>query len=211
MGRTSPIRHGRPCRFAPGRLDAMPRAPKLATFPAIRGALRFYQICSVITGVGLLLLLAEMLLKYTPLHLELFAGGSGGALWFAPVIVGADCQWWSLFLPQTNSCELLSTGDGVNISLAILVVHGWFYVVYLFSCFRMWSLMRWGFPRFIVLALGGIVPFLSFFMEARVAREVRVYLATREAAEADAAASALAAASTTHTSSPAPSATEGPR
>lgn len=192
----------------------MPRAPKLATFPAIRGALRFYQICSVITGVGLLLLLAEMLLKYTPLHIELFAGGSGGALWFAPVIVGADCQWWSLFVPQTNSCELVSTGDGVNISLAILVVHGWFYVVYLFSCFRMWSLMRWGFPRFIVLALGGIVPFLSFFMEARVAREVKVYLATREAAEADAAAAGApesAQVLAPETSAPEPSATEGTR
>ena len=29
----------------------------------------------------------------------------------------------------------------------------------------------------------GVVPFLSFFMEARVAREVRSYLASREDAE----------------------------
>ncbi len=162
----------------------MPRAPKLATFPAIRGALKFYQICSVITGVGLLLLVTEMILKYTPLHVELFLGGSGGFLWFAPVLVGPGCEWWSLFLPMTNSCELVSVGDGVNISLAILVVHGWFYVVYLFSAFRIWSLMRWPLTRFIVLALGGIVPLLSFFMEARVAREVRSYLSAREAAEA---------------------------
>ena len=161
----------------------MPRAPKLASFPAIRGALKFYQVCSIITGTMLLLLLAEMILKYTPIHLELFLGGSGGFLWFAPVIVGADCQWWSLFLPMTNDCELVSTGDGVNLSLGILVAHGWFYVVYLFSCFRVWSLMRWHFGRFIMLALGGIVPFLSFFMEARVAREVRGYLKAREDAE----------------------------
>ena len=58
--------------------------PKLSSFPKIRGALRFYQICSVITGIGLLLLVAEMVLKYTPLHVELFLGGSGGFLWFAP-------------------------------------------------------------------------------------------------------------------------------
>ncbi|GAB2698409.1 integral membrane protein [Microbacterium marinum] len=158
----------------------MPVQPKLASFPAIRGALKFYQIASVITGVGLLLLLAEMILKYTPLHLELFAGGSGGFLWFAGVIAGADCEWWSLFLPATNACEMTSLGDGVNISLAILIIHGWFYVVYLFACFRLWSLMRWGFPRFILLALGGVVPLLSFFMEIRVAREVKAYLATRE-------------------------------
>lgn len=171
----------------------MPRAPKLATFPAIRGALRFYEICSTITGIGLLLLVTEMILKYTPLHVELFVGGSGGPLWFAPVIAGADCQWWSLFLPMTNACEMTSVGDGFNVSQFILVAHGWFYVVYLFSCFRIWSLMRWPFPRFIVLALGGIVPFLSFFMEARVAREVRRYLDEREAAEAASASSTVPA------------------
>ena len=139
----------------------MPRAPKLASFPAIRGALKFYQVASIITGIGLLLLVTEMVLKYTPIHLELFLGGSGGFLWFATVIAGVDCEWYSLFFP-------------------------WFYVVYLFACFRIWSLMRWPFLRFIVLALGGIVPLLSFFMEARVAREVHAYLAEREASEASA-------------------------
>lgn len=168
--------------------------PKLATFPQIRGALRFYQICSVITGVGLLLLVAEMILKYTPLHVELFLGGSGGFLWFAPAIVGPDCLWWSMFAPMTNDCEIISTGDGFNVSLAILVVHGWFYVVYLFACFRVWSLMRWRFPRFLALAGGGVVPFLSFFMETRVARDVKRYLAEREAAAAARAAEKRAAA-----------------
>jgi integral membrane protein len=145
--------------------------PKLATFPAIRGALRFYQICSIITGVGLLLLVAEMILKYTPLAVEVFAGGSGGFLWLAPVVPGPEG-------------ELVSTGDGVNLSLAILVIHGWFYVVYLFACFRVWSLMRWPFVRFLLLAAGGIIPFLSFVMEWFVARDVKHYLAVREAAEA---------------------------
>ena len=147
----------------------MARAPKLASFPAIRGALKFYQICSVITGVGLLLLCAEMILKYTPLHVELFLGGTGGFLWFAPVVEGPE--------------GMVSTGDGINLSLGILIVHGWFYVVYLFSCFRIWSLMRWHFARFLLLAAGGIVPLLSFFMEARVARDVKRYLAEREASE----------------------------
>ncbi|REJ05301.1 DUF3817 domain-containing protein [Microbacterium bovistercoris] len=151
--------------------------PKVASFPAIRGALKFYQVASIITGVMLLLLVAEMVLKYTPIHLELFAGGSGGLLWFAPVVEGPDG-------------DLISTGDGFNLSLGILVAHGWFYVVYLFACFRMWSLMRWRFPRFIMLALGGVIPLLSFFMETRVARDVRAHLATREAADAAASAPA---------------------
>ena len=158
--------------------------PRLASFPAIRGALRFYQIASIITGVGLLLLVAEMILKYSPTHVELFAGGSGGFLSLAPVIVGDDCRPWSMIPFAPGSCDMIPTGEGVNISLAILVIHGWFYVVYLFACFRVWSLMRWTFPRFITLALGGVVPFLSFIMEARVAREVKDYLAGREASPA---------------------------
>jgi len=146
----------------------MPAAPRLASFPAIRGALKFYQICSVITGTMLLLLCAEMIVKYA-LGYELFLGGSGGFLWFAPVVEGPE--------------GLESTGDGFNLSLGILVAHGWFYVVYLFACFRVWSLMRWPFWRFLLLASGGIIPFLSFFLEARVARDVRAYLAAREEAE----------------------------
>lgn len=172
----------------------MPVQPKLATFPAIRSALKFYQIASVITGVGLLLLLAEMIVKYTPIHSELFLGGSGGFLWFAPVIVGADCEWYSLFVPGGLGCEMESAGDGINISLAILVAHGWFYVVYLFACFRLWSLMRWNIWRFLLLALGGVVPFLSFVMETRVAREVKAHLASREAEAAPVAAEATASA-----------------
>ena len=143
----------------------MSPAPKLASFPAIRGALKFYQICSIITGTMLLLLCAEMLVKYV-LGYELFLGGSGGFLWFAPVVEGPE--------------GYESTGDGFNLSLGILVAHGWFYVVYLFACFRVWSLMRWPFWRFLLLASGGIVPLLSFFLEVRVAREVRAYLKTRE-------------------------------
>lgn len=146
--------------------------PKIASFPAIRSALKFYQIASIITGVMLLLLVTEMVLKYTPIHLELFLGGSGGFLWFAQVAEG----------PQ----GLVSMGDGVNLSMGVLIVHGWFYVVYLFACFRMWSLMRWPLLRLFLLMLGGVVPFLSFFMELRVSREMKTYLSSREAAEASA-------------------------
>lgn len=155
--------------------------PKVASFPKIRGALKFYQIASIITGVMLILLLAEMILKYSPTHVELFVGGSGGLLWFAPVIAGDGCQWYSLFVPGGMGCEMISAGDGFNVSLSVLVAHGWFYVVYLFACFRVWSLMRWPFRRFLLLALGGVIPLLSFFMEAIVAREVKAYLASREA------------------------------
>jgi integral membrane protein len=146
----------------------MPLEPKLADLPRIRGALRFYQIASVITGVMLLLLCAEMLLKYV-WHLELYGFGPGGFLSFQPLIETAT--------------GLESTGVGVNLSTGILIAHGWFYVVYLFSDFRLWSLMRWPFWKFLLIALGGIIPFLSFFLEARIGREVKAYL-ERRAAEA---------------------------
>jgi len=148
----------------------MPLEPKLADLPRIRGALKFYQVASVITGVMLLLLCAEMLLKYV-WHFELYAFGPNGVLSFEPMLETAK--------------GLESTGSGVNLSTGILIAHGWFYVVYLFSDFRLWSLMRWPFTRFILIALGGIVPFLSFFLEARIGREVRSYLDRREAEAAD--------------------------
>ncbi|MDQ1526604.1 MAG: hypothetical protein QOG18_1217, partial [Microbacteriaceae bacterium] len=69
----------------------------------------------------------------------------------------------------------------VNLSTAILIAHGWLYVVYLFSDFRLWSLMRWSFPRFIQIALGGVVPFLSFFVEHIISRKVARELAELEA------------------------------
>jgi hypothetical protein len=43
--------------------------------------------------------------------------------------------------------------------------------------------MRWNLMRLAMLAAGGIVPLLSFFMEARVARDVKQYLKQREDAE----------------------------
>ncbi|MGR0221067.1 DUF3817 domain-containing protein [Agromyces sp. ZXT2-6] len=144
----------------------MPLEPKPADFPRIRGALKFYMIASNITGVMLLLLTAEMLLKYV-WNLELYAFGPNGLLSLEPVVETPE--------------GLESTGVGVNLSTGILIAHGWFYVVYLFSNFRLWSLMRWPFWKLLLLASGGIVPFLSFFLEARIGREVRAYLAKREA------------------------------
>ena len=135
--------------------------PKPADIPRIPGALRLYKISSVITGVFLLLLCAEMLVKYAFGH-ELELGGPNGFLAFSPT----------------------GTLTGVNLSTGILIVHGWFYVLYLFADFQLWSLMRWPFTRFLLIALGGIIPTLSFFLEVRVAREVEAFLADREASAA---------------------------
>ncbi|WP_431278084.1 DUF3817 domain-containing protein [Leifsonia poae] len=142
----------------------MPLAPKPEAFPKIRGALRLYQICAYITGVMLLLLCAEMVVKYG-MGYQLFAFGNHGVFAFVPV---------------NDPVE----PTGVDVSTGILIAHGWLYVLYLFSDFRLWSLMRWNFTRFVTIALGGVIPFLSFFVEARITKQVKSYLAGREAEQA---------------------------
>ncbi len=139
----------------------MPLAPKLEDFPKIRGALRFYQVFAYITGIMLLLLCVEMIVKYG-MGYQLFAFSNYGVFTFVPV--------------QTAVAP-----TGVDLSTGILIAHGWLYVVYLISDFRLWSLMRWPFTKFVMIALGGVVPFLSFFVEARITKQVKSYLAGREA------------------------------
>jgi hypothetical protein len=41
-------------------------------------------------------------------------------------------------------------------------------VLYLGLDFLLWRMIRWSFGRFLFIALGGIVPLLSFFLEFRV-------------------------------------------
>ena len=65
----------------------------------------------------------------------------------------------------------------MNLSIAVLVAHGWLYVLYLIADFRLWSLMRWPFTRFVLIALGGVIPFLSIILERKVHREVEAELA----------------------------------
>ena len=119
--------------------------PKLSNLPRIRNALRLYRVTSIVTGTFLLLLVLMMVFRYG-FGVDIEMNGPYGFLALTPK-------------------DLI---EGVNLSTIILIVHGWFYVVYLYSDFRLWSLMRWTFSRFIIIALGGVVPFLSFIVERRV-------------------------------------------
>lgn len=160
----------------------MPRP--IEQLPQIRSAITFYRMMSWVTGVFLLLLVAEMVLKYSPTHVELFAFGASGPLALEAVVPGAGCQWYSLFVPGGMGCEITSLGEGFNISLTILIVHGWIYVVYLLASFRLWSLLRWPFKRLFAMALGGVVPFLSFVVERPLHRAALADLARLEAEKA---------------------------
>lgn len=182
------------------RLDVVPRP--IEQLPQIRTATTFYRVMSYVTGTFLLLLVAEMVLKYSPTHVEVFAFGASGPLSLEAVVPGMGCQWFSLFVPGGMGCEIVSLGVGVNISLMILIVHGWIYVVYLLACFRLWSLLRWPFPRLLAMAAGGVVPFLSFFVEHRMHRIALADLARLEAEKAAKSAATQADASATSSSAP---------
>ena len=132
----------------------MPLSPKPSAAPRIRSALKLYRVTSIITGTFLLLLCLMMVFRYI-LLVDIELNGPEGFLALTPK-------------------EMIT---GINLSQIILIVHGWFYVLYLYSDFRLWSLMRWRFPRFLLIALGGVIPLSSFFIERSTPREVEAWLA----------------------------------
>jgi integral membrane protein len=130
-------------------------APLPLQIPQIRSTLRFYKASSFITGVFLLLLMVTWGIRRLPfLGFDLWLGGPNGFITFESY--GFEGEG----LPTV----------GINLTVLILIVHGWLYVVYLLADFRLWTLMRWPVTRFLFIALGGIVPFLSFYTEARFAK-----------------------------------------
>lgn len=118
-----------------------------SSVPAVKSALKFFRVTSYITGIVLILVMILWGVRRLAGY-ELMAFTSNGLITLEPY--GVD----GLGLPA-----------GVNLTVGILVVHGWLYVAYLFGDFRLWTLLRWSFFRFLLIASGGIVPFLSFFTE----------------------------------------------
>ena len=119
----------------------------------IRSALTFYKWCAWISGTFLLLLVVEMITHH----------GMGYDL-----VGGTEAANGKSVALGVLNRETGNLTGGVNISTLVLIIHGWFYIIYLFSCIRIWLLMRWGIAQLIVMALGGVVPFLSFIVEKRI-------------------------------------------
>ena len=55
--------------------------------------------------------------------------------------------------------------------------HGLLYMIYVFATANLGFKMRWSLGRMVVVMLAGVVPFLSFWAERKVAREVEQQLA----------------------------------
>ena len=135
----------------------MPSAIRPADVPRIRATLKFYRVSAIVTGTFLLLLCLMMVFRYG-FGVDIELGGPFGFLALQPR-------------------ELI---QAVNLSTIILIVHGWLYVAYLAADFLLWRLTRWSFGRFLFIALGGIIPLLSFFFEFRVPRWVAAVLPDSE-------------------------------
>jgi len=130
-------------------------SPSPSQIPAIYSVLKFYKVSSYVTGVFLLLLMVTWGIRRLPfLGYDLWMFGPNGFISFESY--GIDGEG----LPEV----------GLNLTVIILIVHGWLYVVYLLADFRLWTLMRWPFTRFLIIGAGGVVPFLSFYTEAKYAK-----------------------------------------
>lgn len=125
----------------------------------ILSALKFYKVLAYATGTMLLLLVVELVLRYG-FQSVLVAGGTDTA--------GLA---HGLGLVNIDGGVMAVTG-GVNLSTMVLIIHGWMYVAYLIADFRLWTLMRWPFGKLVLIALGGVVPFLSFIVETKIHKEV---------------------------------------
>ena len=129
-----------------------PRSPAVVP-DRLQTALKWYRIAAWITGILLILLAIEIIAKYGfGSEVEMF-GDQG------------------LFALVPND-----TVQAFNLSQATVIAHGWFYVVYLFTSFRVWTILRWPFWRFLWLASGGLFPVLSFVIEHYATNAVRAIL-----------------------------------
>jgi len=131
--------------------------PKPSDVPLIRRTLAVYKVSSVFTGVFLLGLVVMMVTRYG-FNRDIELNGTDGFLALTPV----------------------DTLTGVNVSIFLLAIHGWLYVLYLACDFVLWRVLRWPFWKFLWIAMGGIIPLLSFVFERQVPREVEAMIAALE-------------------------------
>lgn len=94
-------------------------------------ALPFFRVMAFIVGIGLLVLVLEMVLKY----------GFGNDV----------LAWWAM-------------------------PHGFLYMVYLGASINLGLPARWSLPKLVGVMLAGVVPFLSFWVEHKVARRTAAQL-----------------------------------
>ena len=136
--------------------------PRAEDLGRIRLALVLFRISAAFTGVFLIALLIFWITRYTI-----------GDLFFFP---GAETPFqWHLKDLYEVTPQIVE--GGINLTTMLLIVHGWLYVAYLLIDFALWRLVRFPFSYFVLVALGGVVPFLSFYYEYGVPKRVKKAIA----------------------------------
>ena len=128
--------------------------------------MKVYRVSAAITGTLLLLLVVMMVFRWG---------------------FGLDIAYSTAYGLQLQPKAIIEEQGLVNVSFLILALHGWLYVLYLACDFVMWRLARYSFGRFLFIALGGIIPFLSYYFEFQVPRYIKARIARVEAPPTDAA------------------------
>ncbi|MCW2777677.1 MAG: conserved rane protein of unknown function [Frankiales bacterium] len=59
-----------------------------------------------------------------------------------------------------------------QVNQVVAPLHGWLFVVYLVAMVDLARRTGWHVQRMVLIALAGVVPFLTFWVERRVTREV---------------------------------------
>ena len=111
-----------------------------------------YRVAANVTGYFLLLISALYAVRLIH-QTDLWIAGPHGFLTFE--FFNLDADGFKTGFPT----------EGFNLTSIVLIVHGWLYVFYLYTDFRLWSLLKWNLGRFLLIAAGGVVPLLSFFAE----------------------------------------------
>ena len=114
--------------------------------------LGLYRIAANVTGIFLLVIAALYAIRLS-ISADLWLAGPHGLLSFETFTL--DAEGFKTGLPTA----------GIDLTSIVLIVHGWLYVFYLYTDFRLWSLLKWNLGRFLLIAAGGVVPLLSFFAE----------------------------------------------
>ena len=104
---------------------------EIKSVDAARQALTYFKTMAIIVGVGLLILCAELALRY-----------------------GFDNHILD-FWPQP---------------------HGFLYILYVFATANLGFKVGWSLGKMVLVMLAGVVPFLSFWAEQKVAAEVEEQL-----------------------------------
>jgi integral membrane protein len=63
-------------------------------------------------------------------------------------------------------------GDNPAAMNVVGPLHGFLYVVYLLGTFDLFRRVRWSFPRLVLMAVAGTIPFLSFYAERKTTHEL---------------------------------------